>query len=172
MPQSQGINLWSTAEHSLEYLRRADSIPHRVEGESALIEFVPAGAKRVLDLGTGAGRLISLLKPLGPLPSSSGLDFSPTMLDAARDAFRNDRSVTIVADFEPKLRRWAASMPSSRASRFITWFTSANARSINKYSRSSRPAASSAIWSMSLPSRPSPRAISGSHWMAGRRSFQ
>ncbi len=104
MPQSRGINLWSTAEHSLEYLRRADSIPHRVEGESALIEFAPAGAKRILDLGTGAGRLISLLKPLRPAAEFVGLDFSPTMLDAARDAFRNDRSVTIVThDFDAKL---------------------------------------------------------------------
>ncbi len=104
MPQSQGINLWSTAGHSLDYLRRADSIPHRSEGESALIEFVPPSAKRILDLGTGAGRLISLLKPLRPAAEFVGLDFSPTMLDAARNAFRNDRSVTIVAhDFDAEL---------------------------------------------------------------------
>jgi SAM-dependent methyltransferase len=104
MPQSQGVNLWSTAEHSLDYLRRADSIPHRSEGESTLIEFVPADAKRILDLGTGAGRLISLLKPLRPAAEFVGLDFSPTMLEAARDAFLNDRSVTIVAhDFDATL---------------------------------------------------------------------
>lgn len=104
MPQSRGINLWSTAEHSLDYLRRADSIPHRGEGESALIEFVPTHAKRILDLGTGAGRLISLLKPLRPDAEFVGLDFSLTMLEAARDAFRNDRSVTIIAhDFDAEL---------------------------------------------------------------------
>lgn len=104
MPQSGGINLWSTAEHSLDYLRRADSIPHRSEGESVLIEFVPVSAKTILDLGTGAGRLISLLKPLRPAAEFVGLDFSPTMLAGARDAFRNDRSVTIVAhDFDAPL---------------------------------------------------------------------
>ena len=104
MPRSQGINLWSTAEHSLDYLRRADSIPHRSEGEAALIEFVAAGAKRFLDLGTGAGRLISLLKPLRPAAEFVGLDFSPTMLEAARDVFSNDRSVTIIAhDFDNEL---------------------------------------------------------------------
>ena len=112
MQQSPEINLWSTAEHSLDYLRRADSIPHRAEGESALIEFVPAGAKRILDLGTGAGRLISLLKPLRPAAEFVGLDFSPTMLDAARAAFRNDRRVTVVAhDFDvalPPLGRFDA----------------------------------------------------------------
>jgi SAM-dependent methyltransferase len=104
MPRSRPINLWSTAAHSLDYLRRADSIPHRGEGESALIEFVPAAAKRILDLGTGAGRLISLLKPLRPAAEFVGLDFSPTMLDAAREAFRNDPSVTIIAhDFDATL---------------------------------------------------------------------
>ena len=36
------INLWSNAEHSLGYLQRADSIPHRREGEAALLEFLPA----------------------------------------------------------------------------------------------------------------------------------
>lgn len=104
MAQSEGVNLWSTAAHSLDYLRRADSIPHRSEGESALIEFVPARARRILDLGTGAGRLISLLKPLRPAAEFVGLDFSPTMLEAARDAFRDDRGVTIVAhDFDATL---------------------------------------------------------------------
>ena len=104
MTQTPEINLWSTAEHSLDYLRRADSIPHRREGEAALIEFVPAGAKRILDLGTGAGRLISLLRPLRPAAEFVGLDFSHTMLEAARGAFRKDRSVTIVAhDFDAPL---------------------------------------------------------------------
>jgi tRNA (cmo5U34)-methyltransferase len=104
MTQPQGVNLWSTAEHSLDYLRRADSIPHRDEGEATLLEFVPAGAKRILDLGTGAGRLISLLKPGRSRAEFVGLDFSPTMLDAAREAFRNDPTVSIVAhDFDAKL---------------------------------------------------------------------
>jgi len=41
MSAQPNINLWTTAEHALEYLRRADSIPHRVEGEAALLEFLP-----------------------------------------------------------------------------------------------------------------------------------
>jgi tRNA (cmo5U34)-methyltransferase len=45
---SPGVNLWSSAEHALDYLRRADSIPHRAEGEATLLEFVPADARRVL----------------------------------------------------------------------------------------------------------------------------
>ena len=47
------VNLWTSTEHALDYLGRADSIPHRVEGESTLLEFIPPTAKRILDLGTG-----------------------------------------------------------------------------------------------------------------------
>ena len=36
------VNLWTSTEHALGYLGRADSIPHRVEGESTLLEFIPA----------------------------------------------------------------------------------------------------------------------------------
>jgi tRNA (cmo5U34)-methyltransferase len=54
------VNLWSSAEHALDYLGRADSIPHRVEGEAALLEFLPAAAGSILDLGSGGGRLLTL----------------------------------------------------------------------------------------------------------------
>jgi tRNA (cmo5U34)-methyltransferase len=98
------INLWPSPEHALEYLRRADSIPHRVEGEATLLEFVPAGARRILDLGCGGGRLLALVKSALPRTEFVGLDFSPTMLEAARNLFAAESSVTIVAhDFENKL---------------------------------------------------------------------
>ncbi len=91
------VNLWSSPEHALEYLRRADSIPHRVEGESALLEFLPRDAKRILDLGSGAGRLLSLVQTARPMAQFVALDFSSTMLDALRANFANDASVTIVS---------------------------------------------------------------------------
>jgi SAM-dependent methyltransferase len=91
------VNLWDSAEHALDYLRRADSIPHRVEGESTLLEFIPADAKRILDLGSGGGRLLALVKAARPQAQFVGLDFSPTMLDALRKLFAGDSGVTIVA---------------------------------------------------------------------------
>ncbi len=49
------INLWTSNEHARDYLERADSISHRREGESALLEFIPQSTRRILDLGTGDG---------------------------------------------------------------------------------------------------------------------
>ncbi len=98
------VNLWSSAEHALDYLRRADSIPHRVEGEATLLEFIPAGARRILDLGSGAGRLLALVKAARPRAEFVALDFSPTMLAELHKLFGNDPAVTIVAhDFDQPL---------------------------------------------------------------------
>jgi SAM-dependent methyltransferase len=96
MTAPSNVNLWSSPEHALEYLRRADPIPHRVEGEAALLEFLPQ-ATRILDLGSGAGRLLSLVKTARPAAQFVAMDFSPTMLTALRGNFVNDASVTIVS---------------------------------------------------------------------------
>jgi tRNA (cmo5U34)-methyltransferase len=90
------INLWSSAEHALEYLRRADSIPHRVEGEATLLEFLPAGVARVLDLGSGGGRLLALVKAARPGANYVALDFSSAMLEALRKLFAAEKQVTII----------------------------------------------------------------------------
>lgn len=106
MTNTCDVNLWSSAEHALEYLRRADSIPHRVEGEATLLEFVPVKAKRILDLGCGGGRLLALVKAARPSAQFVGLDFSPTMLETLHKLFAADSSVTIVShDFENRLPR-------------------------------------------------------------------
>lgn len=106
MTNTPDVNLWLSAERALEYLRRADSIPHRVEGEATLLEFIPLEAKRILDLGSGGGRLLALMKAARPSAQFVGLDFSPTMLEALRKLFADDSSVTIVShDFENRLPR-------------------------------------------------------------------
>jgi len=97
MTSTANVNLWSSAEHALEYLRRADAIPHRVEGEAAVLEFVPADAKRILDLGSGDGRLLAIVKAARPSAHFTGLDFSPTMLAALEKRFANQDRVNIVA---------------------------------------------------------------------------
>jgi SAM-dependent methyltransferase len=86
------VNLWSTTEHALEYLAKADSIPHRTEGEAVLLDYIPTTARRILDLGTGDGRLMALLKIDRPQASGVAVDFSPIMLEKAKARFQDDNS--------------------------------------------------------------------------------
>jgi tRNA (cmo5U34)-methyltransferase len=87
---------WTTAEHVCRYLTRADEYPRRAEGESVLLDHVPRGAPRVLDLGTGDGRLLALLQAERPRMLGVGLDFSALMLDAARERFAGDERIEMV----------------------------------------------------------------------------
>ncbi len=91
------INLWASADHALQYLAHADKIPHRTEGEGVLLEHVPRNVKRILDLGTGDGRLLGLLKIERPNVESVAVDFSPAMLEAVKIRFLNDDAVKIIA---------------------------------------------------------------------------
>ncbi len=102
MTATKPVNLWTSSEHARDYLERADSILHREEGEAVLLEFVPRNARRILDLGTGDGRLLALVREaLGrqerPDMEAVALDFSPAMLGAARKRFAAETSVTVVA---------------------------------------------------------------------------
>jgi len=135
MTNNPPINLWSSADHVRDYLERADSISHRTEGEAAMLEFIPDDAHRILDLGTGDGRLLALVKDHllrknlvkneltrkdlikrdlrrksvkpdfmeHPRPETEAvaIDFSLSMLEAARQRFAADRCVE---------RRWAGSL--------------------------------------------------------------
>lgn len=90
------INLWTSTDHARDYLERADSILHRNEGESCLLEFIPKSSRRVLDLGTGDGRLLAMVKEHCADTEAIALDFSPAMIDAARERFAGDTSVSVV----------------------------------------------------------------------------
>jgi SAM-dependent methyltransferase len=88
---------WANDEQRIRgYLARADEFPHRVEGEGVLLEHVPRGAQRILDLGTGDGRLLALLQADRQEMLGVGLDFSEPMLSAARERFAGDESVELV----------------------------------------------------------------------------
>jgi SAM-dependent methyltransferase len=87
---------WATPEHALAYLRMADRIPHRTEGEAALLEEVPRDARRVLDLGSGDGRLLGLLLLARPSARGVAVEFSPPMLERLRQRFRDGERVQVV----------------------------------------------------------------------------
>lgn len=99
------VNLWSQAEHARAYLARADSIPRRHEGEQALLEWVPADTRRVLDLGSGDGRLLARVLDLLPQASGVALDFSAEMLDrlGARFAGAPTRVSILEHDLDQRL---------------------------------------------------------------------
>ena len=89
-------NEWQTVDHAFAYLARADKLPHRTEGEKVLLDQIPAHAKRVLDLGTGDGRLLALVKLNNPNVEGVALDFSEPMLQQARKRFAKDAHVQVV----------------------------------------------------------------------------
>lgn len=87
---------WTSAEHVNRYLALADRVAHRAEGEGVLSEQVPRAARRILDLGTGDGRLLALLQVDRPDMLGVGLDFSEIMLKAARKRFAGDERIALV----------------------------------------------------------------------------
>lgn len=91
------VNLWRSPEHALQYLARADAIPHRSEGERTLLDCLPASVTRVLDLGTGDGRLLALVRLARPGAQAMALDFSETMLARVRERFAGDARVGVIA---------------------------------------------------------------------------
>jgi tRNA (cmo5U34)-methyltransferase len=96
MNRTLSLNEYATPEHALKYLARADGIPHRTEGEGVLLDFIPKSARRILDLGTGDGRLLALLRLERPDARGIALDMSPTMLAAARERFRGTEQVGVI----------------------------------------------------------------------------
>ncbi|HEU5142388.1 MAG TPA: class I SAM-dependent methyltransferase [Solirubrobacterales bacterium] len=87
---------WTRPEHVDRYLARADEFPHRLEGEAVLLEQIPRDVRRVLDLGTGDGRLLVRLREDRPGMTGVGLDFSEVMLAAARERFAGEERVELV----------------------------------------------------------------------------
>jgi tRNA (cmo5U34)-methyltransferase len=87
---------WQTAEHALEYLRNADRIPHRTAGEETLLTELPADCRRVLDLGSGDGRLLALALLARPGASGVALEFSPPMLERLGERFGGDARVRLL----------------------------------------------------------------------------
>ncbi len=87
---------WTIAERVHRYLGRADDYPRRAEGERVLLEHVPRDARRILDLGTGDGRLLALLRVDRHETLGVGLDLSEPMLEAARKRFAEAERIELV----------------------------------------------------------------------------
>ena len=73
--QEPDINKWTSKKHVETYLSRPKR-PHDEEIKNALLEQIPETVKRVLDLGTGDGRLLTIVKQKNPNAQGVALDFS------------------------------------------------------------------------------------------------
>jgi tRNA (cmo5U34)-methyltransferase len=90
------VNDWQSRAHAGAYLERADQVPHRGAGEATLLDEIPAGVRRVLDLGSGDGRLLDLVLRARPKATGVALDFSPLMLEHLRSRFTGSPGVEVV----------------------------------------------------------------------------
>jgi tRNA (cmo5U34)-methyltransferase len=90
------VNLWSESAWAQRYLRERDDLPHRMEGFAVFMELLPASPRRVLDLGTGDGYTLGLVRSVHPEADGVGVDFSAEMLGLARRRFAGDAGVEIV----------------------------------------------------------------------------
>ncbi len=94
---SNSTSEWQTKKHAFRYLSRAHKLPHRTEGENVLLDQIPPGVERVLDLGTGDGRLLSLVLERNPsIKEGVALDFSDPMITRAKSRFQDDKRIRIV----------------------------------------------------------------------------
>lgn len=90
------MNRWVDAEHARAYLADRAAIPYQSQAMTVLAEFVPAEIERVLDLGTGDGITMALVRELRPRSNGVAVDFSDAMLAEARASFAADPSVEVV----------------------------------------------------------------------------
>jgi tRNA (cmo5U34)-methyltransferase len=90
------VNLWTDAAHAQSYLENRKRIPRRDEGYRALLEFVPEGTPRVLDLGCGDGEVVGRVLEARPAAAAVAADFSPEMLGRVRDRFADEARVSVV----------------------------------------------------------------------------
>jgi tRNA (cmo5U34)-methyltransferase len=88
-------NEWSDPHRVTDYLSR--EIPHRHLAEALLVDALPGRVDRFLDLGTGNGRLISIVREAHPQARAVGVDLSEPMLARADARFDGDGSVELRA---------------------------------------------------------------------------
>ena len=89
---------WKDVDKVEEYTGRVGRLAPRLAGETELTAALPTAVRRILDLGCGDGRLISVVLAVREEVSEAiGLDSSPPMLELARGAFSEDHRVTISA---------------------------------------------------------------------------
>ena len=88
---------WTSESQASWYVERIDNLEPRRSGERMLLDVLPPGPRRVLDLGCGDGRLAALVMAArSSVVEMVVVDRSPPMLERARSRFGGDGRVTVV----------------------------------------------------------------------------
>ncbi len=103
MSATPPVNLWRDAEHAQYYLERRRSMPRRQEGYATLLELVPPAPRRVLDLGCGDGEVVARISELHAGIDAVACDFSPEMLERARQRFTGTNVRVVEHDLDEPL---------------------------------------------------------------------
>jgi SAM-dependent methyltransferase len=87
---------WKQPQWAEDWPSFREGLPHAAVAERMLMEHLVRGeVNRVLDLGTGDGRMIAVLRESRPHVAAVGLDLSPQLLEAARERFQVGEDVRI-----------------------------------------------------------------------------
>ncbi|MBV8981461.1 MAG: class I SAM-dependent methyltransferase [Acidimicrobiia bacterium] len=89
---------WLDPDHAQGFLDRREQLPQLEVGYSELLSIVPDNRRRVLDLGCGDGKVMSLIGGSGV-----AVDFSPHMLEQARARFHADDVEVVAHDLNAPL---------------------------------------------------------------------
>jgi tRNA (cmo5U34)-methyltransferase len=89
---------WTDAQRAERWIERREEIPGQQEVARVVFQDVIAGRQlsRILDLGTGDGRVLAGLRLAFPKAEAVGLDFSRPMLEKAEARFADDLLVRFI----------------------------------------------------------------------------
>lgn len=87
---------WCDPVHAARYRENLPAVRWWADSERAFAEQIPGDVHRVLDLGTGDGRMLALVLELCPLAEALGVDMSAPMLAAARARFDGSSTVQFI----------------------------------------------------------------------------
>lgn len=87
---------WKTLRRAEDWTSCREGLPHAADAEAMLVEHLIRGeVGRVLDLGSGDGHMIGVLRERWPDAAAIGLDLSPALVEAARQRFAGMEEVRI-----------------------------------------------------------------------------
>lgn len=79
---------WKDLQRAEDWPSFREHLPHAPDGEAMLVGHLIRGeVSRILDLGTGDGHLIALLRHRWPAATAVGLDLSPALVEMGRQRF-------------------------------------------------------------------------------------